>query len=149
MRCPRDKSDLIIVEHSRIELDYCLKCAGVWLDSQELDLLVAVLEAEGIKLPRRELLKPHVAKVKEAKRKCPVCGRNMAKVWLGKDPEVLIDECPIGDGLWFDGGELNQVLCELEPPGTSHPLDVLSFLGKAFEATCKPGESDHIPGSSH
>ena len=41
MRCPVDKSDMIVVEHQKIELDYCLKCSGVWFDSGELDLLVS------------------------------------------------------------------------------------------------------------
>jgi len=58
----------------------------------------------------------------------------MDKVWLGENPKVLLDSCPKGDGLWFDGGELNQVLKQVE---TADPKDVLSFLGNAFEATHK------------
>ncbi len=137
MKCPIDKTDMIIVEHRRIELDYCLKCTGVWFDAGELDLLVSVLKAEGVALTHTDLLTPHTAEVKEARRKCPVCKRNMNKVWVGKEPKVLIDQCPVGDGLWFDGGELNQVLCEMEAPGKTAPKDVLSFLGHAFEAGCK------------
>ena len=136
MKCPLDKSDMIIVEHRRIELDYCLKCAGVWFDSGELNLLVSVLQAEGVSVSHSDLLTPHTAQVKEAKRKCPVCGRNMNKVWLGQDPKVLIDQCPIGEGLWFDGGELNQVLCEMAPTRAVAPKQVLSFLSDAFEAGC-------------
>ncbi len=142
MRCPLDKSDLIVVEHQRIEIDYCLKCAGVWLDSGELDLLVSALKAEGADPSHNELLFPQAAEVTESKRKCPVCGRKMDKVWIGKDPRVLIDSCPFGDGLWFDGGELTRVLCNLELTG---PRNVISFLGKAFEAGCKPGKASNNP----
>ena len=39
MKCPIDKSDMIVVEHEKIELDYCLRCSGVWFDSGELELL--------------------------------------------------------------------------------------------------------------
>jgi Zn-finger nucleic acid-binding protein len=138
MRCPIDKSDMIVVEHQKIELDYCLRCSGVWLDSGELELLVAVLKAEGANLSHTELLTPDEAKVAEAKRKCPICGRKMDKVWLGKKPKVLIDSCPLGDGLWFDGGELQQVLREMEPAGKPAARDVLSFLGDAFRASHKP-----------
>jgi uncharacterized protein len=137
MKCPVDKTDMIIVEHHRIEMDYCLNCAGVWFDAGELDLLVSVLHSEGAELTSGSLLTPQPANVTEAKRKCPVCNRSMDKVWLGKDPRILIDQCPAGDGLWFDGGELNQVLCELQKPGAAAPQHVLSFLGKAFEASCQ------------
>jgi Zn-finger nucleic acid-binding protein len=136
MKCPIDKSDMIVVEHQKIELDFCLRCSGVWFDSGELDLLVAALKKEGADLSQGDLLTPQRAKVSEAKRRCPICRRKMDKVWIGKEPRVLIDSCPIGDGLWFDGGELGQVLHEMEKPGAK---DVLTFLGDAFQATHKAG----------
>ena len=142
MRCPLDKSDMIVVEHQRIELDYCLECAGVWLDSGELDLLVSALKAEGAELSHSEIIEQQEAKVSEAKRKCPICGRKMNKVWIGKTPRVLIDSCPIGDGLWFDGGELAEVLCEMQSIDSK---SVISFLGKAFEARCNiQGKEEEI-----
>jgi uncharacterized protein len=134
MRCPLDKNDMIVVEHQRIELDFCLKCAGVWLDTGELDLLISALKAEGADLSQSEMMVPQSAEVGETKRKCPICGRKMNKVWIGKTPRVLIDSCPIGDGLWFDGGELAEILCGMQPIGSK---SVISFLGKAFEAGCK------------
>ena len=46
MRCPVDKSDMIVVEHQKIELDLLPPvCSGVWLDSGELDLLVSALNS--------------------------------------------------------------------------------------------------------
>jgi hypothetical protein len=141
MKCPVDKTDMIIVEHRRIELDYCPNCAGVWFDAGELELLIAVFQREGVAPASGSVLTPQPAKVSEALRKCPVCKRNMNKVWLGKDPQVLIDQCPAGDGLWFDGGELSQVLCEIQKPGAAAPQNVMSFLGQAFEASCqKPAQ---------
>ncbi len=137
MRCPVDKSDMIVVEHQKIELDFCLRCAGVWFDSNELDLLVSALRAEGADMSHLDLLTPHEAKTSEAQRKCPICGRNMDKIWQGKEPRILIDSCPIGDGLWFDGGELHQILQQIEPSGSK---SVISFLGNAFEATHKRGK---------
>jgi uncharacterized protein len=135
MRCPVDKNDMIVVEHRKIELDYCLNCAGVWFDSGELDLLVLSLAAKGASQSRNDLLTPQEAKVKESKRKCPVCGHKMDKVWIGKETKILIDSCPRGDGLWFDGGELHQVLKQMEADDSQ---SVLAFLGEAFQATHKP-----------
>jgi uncharacterized protein len=137
MRCPIEKSDMIVVEHQNIELDFCLKCRGVWFDSGELDLLVSVLKSEGAELTHQELLTTQTAEVNEDKRKCPMCGRKMDKVWIGKEPRVLIDSCPQGDGLWFDGGELHQVLCQMEPVSKTGSKDVISFLGDTFKTDCK------------
>jgi len=139
VKCPIDKSDMIVVEHEKIELDYCLRCSGVWLDSGELELLVNVLRNEGANLSYYELLTPQHARVTEAKRKCSLCGRKMDKVWLGEKPRVLIDRCPLGDGLWFDSGELQMVLREMESAETPAPRDVISFLGDAFQANYKLG----------
>ena len=132
MRCPIDKSDMIVVEHQKIELDFCQRCSGVWFDSGELNLLLGILKGGGAGLSQGDFLTPQPAKVNEAKRKCPICGRKMDKVWIGKEPEVLIDSCQIGHGLWFDGGELHQALHQLKVVGSE---DVISFLGKAFPAS--------------
>jgi len=48
MICPACKSDMIVVEHSKIELDYCTGCRGVWFDSGELELLLESAGLEGL-----------------------------------------------------------------------------------------------------
>lgn len=40
MKCPVDESDLTMSERQGIEIDYCPKCRGVWLDRGELDKLI-------------------------------------------------------------------------------------------------------------
>jgi hypothetical protein len=40
MQCPVDGADLLITERQGIEIDYCPKCRGVWLDRGELDKLI-------------------------------------------------------------------------------------------------------------
>jgi uncharacterized protein len=40
MNCPTCNVPLIITERSGIEIDYCQKCRGVWLDRGELDKLI-------------------------------------------------------------------------------------------------------------
>ncbi|MHB8086448.1 MAG: TFIIB-type zinc ribbon-containing protein, partial [Dehalococcoidia bacterium] len=56
MKCPVDKKDMIVVEHKKIELDFCLECSGVWLDSGEFELLTGVLNSEGANLSLSELV---------------------------------------------------------------------------------------------
>ncbi len=134
MKCPVDKVDMIVVEHEKIEIDHCLKCAGVWLDTGELELLVTTLKADGAPA-QAAMLNPHEVNSKEGKRKCPVCGQKMHKSRLGESSAVLVDSCPRNHGLWFDAGELQQVLGQMEAPGTAAGKDIISFLGSAFQAT--------------
>jgi Zn-finger nucleic acid-binding protein len=40
MRCPVDDTDLLMTERQGVEVDYCPKCRGVWLDRGELDKII-------------------------------------------------------------------------------------------------------------
>jgi Zn-finger nucleic acid-binding protein len=40
MKCPIDETELKMTERQGIEIDYCPKCRGVWLDRGELDKLI-------------------------------------------------------------------------------------------------------------
>lgn len=40
MQCPVDGSELVMTERSGVEIDYCPKCRGVWLDRGELDKII-------------------------------------------------------------------------------------------------------------
>jgi Zn-finger nucleic acid-binding protein len=40
MKCPSCEELLIMAERQGIEIDYCPKCRGVWLDKGELDKII-------------------------------------------------------------------------------------------------------------
>ena len=40
MKCPACNEELKLAERTGIEIDYCAKCRGVWLDRGELDKLI-------------------------------------------------------------------------------------------------------------
>ncbi|MBL7702345.1 MAG: zf-TFIIB domain-containing protein [Ferruginibacter sp.] len=40
MKCPNCEETLIMSERQGIEIDYCPKCRGVWLDRGELDKII-------------------------------------------------------------------------------------------------------------
>ncbi|MFN4193247.1 MAG: zf-TFIIB domain-containing protein [Tabrizicola sp.] len=40
MRCPVDGETLVMTDRSGVEIDYCPKCRGVWLDRGELDKII-------------------------------------------------------------------------------------------------------------
>ncbi len=138
MICPVCKSDMIVVEHDNIELDHCTTCQGVWFDSGELELL---LESSGLEnsLPFLDtILNAVEPSSSEKKRKCPICRRKMKKVFIDEGGEIQVDTCRNKDGIWFDGGEVNQLLGLLakkspRKAGSRHH-DVMSFLGEVFKS---------------
>ncbi|MFO7855950.1 MAG: zf-TFIIB domain-containing protein [Paracoccaceae bacterium] len=40
MQCPIDGETLVMADRQGVEIDYCPKCRGVWLDRGELDKIV-------------------------------------------------------------------------------------------------------------
>ena len=77
MICPVCKKPMIVVEHQKIELDYCPSCEGVWFDSGELELLLQKAELEDTGLVMSNILDSPEHKVEHQERKCPICGRRM------------------------------------------------------------------------
>jgi Zn-finger nucleic acid-binding protein len=136
MRCPVCKIPMIIVEHERIELDYCTKCLGVWFDAGELELLVDRLSLDKESLSLNDLWVLPEAKASEKARRCQICRKKMRKVYVGDEAKVLIDICPNRHGIWFDSGEVGQMLSQLKSkgPATGKQGRVIDFLGEVFQA---------------
>ena len=127
MRCPACSGEMIVVERHGIELDYCIGCKGIWFDSGELRLLSQALGV-AIELPDWTGLPE--AETSEKYRRCPRCNAKMRKKLVG---EVLLDACPNGHGIWFDGGELGRFL-EGQVTGASEGgAHVIKFLGETFK----------------
>lgn len=40
MQCPTCSVDLVMSERQGVEIDYCPKCRGIWLDRGELDKII-------------------------------------------------------------------------------------------------------------
>ena len=40
MKCPNCEEMLVMTERQGVEIDYCPKCRGVWLDKGELDKII-------------------------------------------------------------------------------------------------------------
>ncbi len=40
MQCPVCKVDLVMTDRQGVEIDYCPRCRGVWLDRGELDKII-------------------------------------------------------------------------------------------------------------
>lgn len=128
---------MIVVEHENIELDYCTNCRGVWFDSGELELLLESVGLENPELFLSDILNSIEVVSSEKKRKCPICRQKMKKTIIGQQPEVLIDICWQGDGLWFDGGEVGQLIGQMPekaPTKQGSQQQVIGFLEEVFDA---------------
>lgn len=103
MECPSCGQPQVIVEAEGVELDLCLSGHGVWFDAQELGILLgeeaAELERELRALPSQGRGRP-----------CPRCSKPMELIGAPGGGAVMLDRCPRGHGLWFDDGELEQLL---------------------------------------
>ncbi len=136
MICPTCKSQMIVVEHKKIELDYCPECHGVWFDSGELELLLDSLNLENRGQFVSNMLNASEAKTPEKKRKCPICAQRMKKAAVGEKPSILVDVCRNSDGLWFDGNEVGQLIKQLPEKPSGKPAShyqVEAFLKEVFK----------------
>ena len=128
---------MIVVEHEKIELDYCTTCLGVWFDAGELALLLESLDLEVGEFNIADIMTLPEKKIAEKKRRCPVCGKKMQKAAIGNDPEVVIDVCTWGEGMWFDGDEVGHVIRQLLDKPSAElgaPDRVVTFLWEVFRA---------------
>jgi Zn-finger nucleic acid-binding protein len=126
MDCPACRVPLLALEYEGLELDVCARCRGAWLDRGELGQILGEEAASSVLGKFRREEAPHA----QGKRLCPRCHARLLKAGLDEAAARLhVDQCPEGDGLWLDHGELLLLAESALPPG--HPdLDRLfRFLG--------------------
>ena len=139
MDCPKCKEAMITLELADVEVDHCVYCGGIWLDTGELEILMAD------PLKARQLLASFHENppATEQARPCPICEKAMAKIIVGRaEPPVWIDKCRRSDGLWFDRGELQSILhqAQLDPDNRIQRLlaDMFGQERQDFQAGSQP-----------
>ena len=117
MECPVCHLDQVIVEWGDVELDVCIDGHGIWFDTDELRHLFAAAGAPEAVVTFEERLKALPRGHGGPKRRCPRCGKKMRQVATPGHDQTVLDRCPHGHGLWFDDGELEQIIeRELDDP---------------------------------
>ena len=139
MDCPACKNAMITLELADVEIDHCVGCGGIWLDGGELELLMDAPEKAGQLLD--SFREDTVAA--EPPRKCPICRKRMAKMVVGSsDPPLRIDQCRRGHGLWFDRGELEDMLRRGRLDGEDRILRLLAdMFGRDLGKTAMESQS--------
>jgi uncharacterized protein len=133
MKCPVDKIDMMVMEYRQIEIDFCHKCSGIWFDKGELELLMKSATSSSPGIPALGGVADETRS--HGKRKCPICGKQMREMSVG-EPKIEVDICQRGDGLWFDGGELQELLKQSAAGQTvvqGIMKDITAFLGETFQ----------------
>lgn len=125
MHCVACKNPMVTLELDQVEIDYCPSCGGIWLDTGELEALLESSAAAGRLLGTTAAL----TKGKTGPRRCPICRKRMPSAAIPASSPVELDCCPRGDGLWFDRGELEEVVHYIEG-GDDGP--VLLLLRRMF-----------------
>ena len=107
MDCPVCKSAMITLELNDVEIDFCCDCDGIWLDSGEIELLIADVQ-QAQKLLNSFKIEKNIT---EKLRKCPICLKKMQKISVSQaENPLIIDKCSKNHGLWFDKGELKEII---------------------------------------
>jgi Zn-finger nucleic acid-binding protein len=97
MHCPGCRLPMLTIEVEGIELDYCGQDLGVWFDEGEIEALFQSMTP--VLVPQKN--------APRGKRRCPRCGAKMQL--MHPVPELELDVCPHGDGVWFDAGEVKRL----------------------------------------
>lgn len=66
MRCPVDGETLVMADRSGVEIDYCPKCRGVWLDRGELDKIIERAAGAAPVISPREAAAVHLQEPRRA-----------------------------------------------------------------------------------
>ncbi len=125
MDCPFCNNQLVILELNQIEIDYCTSCHGIWLDNGELELLMQDSEEKTQLMDSFSVNKNSGEKIL----KCPICRKKMEKLNCGKGNKVLLDKCIKEHGIWFNEGELEQVV---EMGGLDKQDKIINLLKEMF-----------------
>ena len=130
MECPVCRESMVVFEHKSIELDYCVRCMGVWFDCGEIELL---LESAGIPVsPDAVVFTDAPAQSTENTHPCPLCNNPMKKV-MPPNSQVILDQCPNGEGIWFDAGEIAQTIKGITKDSGNMVINIVKeFLGEAI-----------------
>jgi Zn-finger nucleic acid-binding protein len=89
-------------------VEECDPCGGLFLAPSMLDRLVKARDqSTGLRLalPKRQ----RVAETTVRYLECPVCSKPMNRQAFGRISGIVVDLCKL-HGVWFDPGELTQVL---------------------------------------
>jgi uncharacterized protein len=128
--CPKCDVPLLILRFKNIDVDFCERCRGFWLDAGELEALLEVTEATAASPLLRFQQEPGVLP-NGRPHLCPRCDEPLREIQVGPagSPSLTLDKCPREHGLWFDADELERLLSMVPSErGAAKAIDYLNEL---------------------
>ncbi len=123
--CPKCDVGLFILHFKGVDVDFCERCRGLWLDAGELEELLARTGA-AVDDPLLKLQNQTGSVPAGRKHLCPRCDEPLHEINVRS---LALDRCPRGHGLWFDADELRQLLAMFPPAsGAGKTIDYLNEL---------------------
>ena len=135
--CPKCDAQLFSLRFKDVEVDFCDRCRGLWLDAGELEALMRLTGAAAND-PLLAFQNQAGATPRSRKHLCPRCDQTLREVAVPRPgAEALrLDRCPRGHGLWFDANELRQLLALFPPAsGATHTIAFLNDILEPVNAT--------------
>ena len=112
MKCSKCRTvDLHEIFVEGVAIDRCDSCDGVWLDSQELNELLAE-DARHVASLRRGKF---TSKAEGKRGFCPRDSVELLRVYSAIERSVVLDVCPDCGGIWLDGGEFEKLFAARRP----------------------------------
>ena len=129
--CPKCDVGLLTAHFKEMQVDYCERCHGLWLDDGELEELMTRTGASTSDPLLNLLAREPGAVPPGQKHLCPRCDKPLTEIHIAANgtPSLTLDRCA-GHGLWFDAMELQQLLA-MFPPETG-AARTLAFLNELF-----------------
>lgn len=91
---------------TKLEVDNCPECLGIWFDSGELQAFYKSSELVKKFTPVGGDSLHHTYELSTSARRCPRCRKGMERPLVGG---ISVDVCRECRGIWFDHGELQKV----------------------------------------
>ena len=128
--CPKCDVELFILRFKEIEVDFCHRCRGLWLDAGELEILLQRTGARTDDPVLRSLEQAGAGTVAD-EHLCPRCDQPLREITVtqpGAAP-LALDRCPANHGIWFDADELPALLADFAPAsGANQTISYLNEL---------------------
>jgi Zn-finger nucleic acid-binding protein len=115
LACSRCGGSLSARRYHDLDVDECDACGGFLVSPRTIDRIMAAKDnATGLRLALPE--RPHVRETGVRYIRCSVCQKSMNRQAFGRISGVVVDVCR-EHGVWFDPGELAEVLSFVERGG--------------------------------
>lgn len=112
LHCPKCSNPLVPRPAGKVVVDHCPGCGGIWFDEDELQKGLASGGREDLK--RLSLVAPANQELDSRPANCPKanCSNPLVRAPVPGNASIYVDFCSECGGVWYDGGEVAELLAD-------------------------------------